>query len=213
MCKFLKFSLPAVSKLPVLYARINPVGYGTAIPFAYIDNTLSSIPLTSFVRFGIAFGSKLPSRSLGTETPSFPYAVLTALWESISPCSIDSNTGLNLCDCRPSCILFVFSCHNCCTHFFHHPFFECSTLYFTLPKESKIPLVISRGILYLYSYFNILSSVLNKLSISIGFGICPFMPLLKASCLSSSNALAVIAIIGIEASSLFSSFLIAFVAS
>ena len=50
------------------------------IPLAYMDSTLSSIPLTSFVRFGIAFGSKLPSLSLGTETSIFPYAVLTDLW-------------------------------------------------------------------------------------------------------------------------------------
>jgi len=46
-----------------------------------MDNTLSSIPLMSFARLGIAFGAKLPSLSLGTETSSFPYAVLTDLWE------------------------------------------------------------------------------------------------------------------------------------
>ena len=76
-----------------LVANQCPVGYRAAIPFfiqfhnpqveclAYMDNTLSSIPLTSFVRLGIAFGLKLPSLSLGTETSIFPYAVLTDLWE------------------------------------------------------------------------------------------------------------------------------------
>ena len=52
----------------------------------------------------------------------------------------------------------------------------------------------------------------NSSSTSIGFAICAFIPCLIASCRSSSNALAVIAIIGMDASSLFASLRIALVA-
>ena len=57
------------------------------------------------------------------------------------------------------------------------------------------------------------SSVSKRLSISTGFEIWPFMPACSAFCLSSSKALAVMAKIGMEASSGFSSFRMARVAS
>lgn len=48
-------------------------------------------------------------------------------------------------------------------------------------------------------YFNMSAKVSNSLRTSIGFAICPFIPASIARLLSSSNALAVIAIIGIPA--------------
>lgn len=48
-------------------------------------------------------------------------------------------------------------------------------------------------------YFNISPSTSSRIGTSIGFAICPFIPASAAAFLSSSNAFAVIAMIGIPA--------------
>jgi hypothetical protein len=62
-------------------------------------------------------------------------------------------------------------------------------------------------------YVSTLLNMSNRFCTSIGFAIWPFIPHFKASCLSSSNALAVIAKMGIDDSSLSSRLRICFVAS
>ena len=51
------------------------------IPFAYIDNTLSSMPDTSLVLFGIASGSNVACLSRGTFIGISPYVVFNVLLE------------------------------------------------------------------------------------------------------------------------------------
>ena len=66
---FCKFIIPNISLHPFTsYPKI-----------VYIDNTLSSIPDTSFVLFGIARGVNVASLSLGTFIGISPYVVFKVL--------------------------------------------------------------------------------------------------------------------------------------